>query len=45
MSLIVLGIVVFVLLILLTSTKRWKGLARGAKRAKSELEEEIKPDE
>jgi hypothetical protein len=42
---VALGIVLFVLLIILTNTKRWKGLARGARRAKSELESEIKSPE
>jgi hypothetical protein len=41
MSLVVIGIVVFVLLIVLTNTKRWKRLASGAKRAKDELETEV----
>jgi hypothetical protein len=41
-SLVVIGIVVFVLLIVLTNTKRWKRLAGGAKRAKAELETEVK---
>jgi hypothetical protein len=41
-SLVVIGIVVFVLLIVLTNTKRWKRLASGAKRAKNELETEVK---
>lgn len=42
MSLVVIGIVVFVLLVVLTNTKRWKRLAGGAKRAKDELETEVK---
>jgi hypothetical protein len=39
-SLVVIGIVVFVVLIVLTNTKRWKRLAGGARRAKDELEAE-----
>jgi hypothetical protein len=42
MSFIVLGIVVFVVLILLTNTKRWKRLVSGARRAKNELDREVK---
>jgi Sec-independent protein translocase protein TatA len=42
MSIIALGVVLFVLLILLTNTKRWKGLVRGARRARSELESEAR---
>jgi hypothetical protein len=46
MSIIIAFIVVVAVLILLTNTKRWKGLAGGARRAKQGLEEEIKsPDE
>jgi hypothetical protein len=45
MSLIVIGIVVFVLLILLTNTRRWKRLASGVRRAKSELESGARRDE
>jgi hypothetical protein len=45
-SLVVIGIVVFVVLIVLTNTKRWKRLAGGARRAKDELETEVKtPDD
>jgi hypothetical protein len=44
-TLIAIGIVLFVLLIVLTNTKRWKGLARGARRAKNELESEVKSKE
>jgi hypothetical protein len=45
-TLVAVGIVLFVLLILLTNTKRWKRLASGARRAKSELESEVKtPDD
>jgi hypothetical protein len=42
MTLVVIAVAVFVVLVLLTNTKRWKGLARGARRAKTELESEIK---
>lgn len=42
MTLIALGIALFVLLIVLTNTKRWKRLASGARRAKDELETEVK---
>jgi len=42
--LIFIGVVV--LLLVLLNTKRWAGLARGAKDARRSLEEEIKsPDE
>ena len=45
MSILVAFIVVAALLILLTNTKRWRGLAKGARRAKDDLEQEIKaPD-
>jgi hypothetical protein len=44
-TLLVIGIVLFVLLIVLTNTKRWKRLAGGARRAKNELESEIKSKE
>jgi len=40
MSLVVIGVVLFVLLIVLTNTKRWKRLAGGVRRAKDELETE-----
>ena len=40
------ALVVIALGILLTNTKRWRGLARGAKRAASDFENEIqKPDD
>jgi hypothetical protein len=46
MSIFLAFVAVVVVLILLTNTKRWKGLARGAKSAKQGLEEEIKhPDD
>jgi Sec-independent protein translocase protein TatA len=45
MSIIIIFVVVTVVLILLLNTKRWKGLARGARGAKRELEEEIKTPE
>jgi hypothetical protein len=45
MSIIVIFVVVTILLILLLNTKRWKGLARGARGAKRELEEEIKNED
>jgi hypothetical protein len=41
-SLVAIGIVVFIVLIVLTNTKRWKRLAGGARRAKNELETEVK---
>jgi hypothetical protein len=45
MSILIAFIAVAVVLILLTNTKRWRGLASGARRAKRDLEEEIKtPD-
>jgi hypothetical protein len=45
MSIIIAFVVVTVLLILLTNTSRWKGIARGARGAKKELEEEIHADD
>ncbi len=46
MTILVVLVVVIVLGILLTNTKRWRGLGRGAKRAARELEDEIqKPDD
>jgi hypothetical protein len=45
MSIIIAFVVVTLLLVLLTNTKRWKGLARGARGAKRGLEEEIKRPE
>ena len=46
MTLLVILIVVIALGILLTNTKRWRGLARGAKRAANDFENEIqKPDD
>lgn len=45
MTIVVIGVVLFVLLVVLTNTKRWKGLARGARRAKNELESEVRGPE
>ena len=46
MSIFLAFVVVVVVLIVLTNTKRWKGPARGARSAKQGLEKEIKsPDE
>ena len=46
MSIFLAFLAVTILLLLLLNTKRWKGLARGAKDARRGLEEEIKsPDE
>jgi hypothetical protein len=46
MTILIVLIVVIVLGILLTNTKRWRGLARGAKRAADDFEKEIqKPDD
>jgi len=46
MTILVVLVVVIVVGILLTNTKRWKGLGRGAKRAASGFEDEIqKPDD
>lgn len=42
MTILAIGLVVAVLLILLTNTKRWRRLARGARSAKDELETEVK---
>ena len=42
MSIIIAFVVVVVVLIVLTNTKRWRRLASGARRAKHDLEEEIK---
>jgi hypothetical protein len=45
MTILVAFIAVALVLILLTNTKRWRGLASGARRAKRDLEKEIKtPD-
>jgi hypothetical protein len=44
-SILIAFLVVVAVLILLTNTKRWKGLASGARRAKRGLEEEIKTPE
>jgi hypothetical protein len=41
MQILVVFIVVAVVLIFLTNTKRWKGIARGAKSMKSGLDEEL----
>ena len=45
MSIIIGFVVVALLLILLTNTRRWRGIARGARGAKKELEEEIRADD
>jgi hypothetical protein len=45
MSILIAFVVVALVLILLTNTKRWKGLARGARSAKRGLEQEIKNDD
>jgi hypothetical protein len=45
MTLVAIAVVVFVLLIVLTNTKRWKGLARGARKAKDELETEVNKED
>ena len=42
MGLIVLGLVVLVLLIFLTNTKRWKAIGQGVKKSKRDLTEEIR---
>jgi hypothetical protein len=44
MSIIIAFVVVTIVLVLLTNTKRWKGLIRGARGAKHSLEDEIKRD-
>lgn len=44
MQILFIFIVVAVVLIFLTNTKRWKGLARGAKSVKSEFEDELHDD-
>jgi len=41
MQLIFIGLVVLVLLIFLTNTKRWKAIGRGVKKSKHDLTEEI----
>jgi multisubunit Na+/H+ antiporter MnhG subunit len=41
MQLIFIGLVVLVLLIFLTNTKRWKAIGRGVKKSKQDLTEEI----
>lgn len=46
MTILIILLVVIALGILLTNTKRWRGLARGAKRAASDFEHEVqKPDD
>jgi hypothetical protein len=45
MSILIAFVAVALVLILLTNTKRWKGLARGARSAKHGLEQEIKSDD
>jgi hypothetical protein len=46
LSIIIAFVLVALVLILLTNTKRWRGLASGARRAKRDLEQEIKsPDQ
>ncbi len=45
MSIIIAFVVVVVVLIVLTNTKRWRRLSSGARRAKHDLEEEIKTPE
>jgi len=41
MSLIVIGIVILVLVIFVTNTKRWKAIGKGIKKSRRDLEEEI----
>jgi hypothetical protein len=46
LSIIIAFVLVALVLILLTNTKRWRRLAGGARRAKRDLEQEIKtPDQ
>ena len=45
MSIVLIFLLVVVLLLVLLNTKRWAGLARGARAARKGLEEEIKPGE
>jgi hypothetical protein len=46
MSILLIFIVVVVLLLVLLNTRRWAGLARGARDARRGLEDEIKnPDD
>jgi hypothetical protein len=46
LSIIIAFVLVVLVLILLTNTKRWRRLASGARRAKRDLEQEIKtPDQ
>lgn len=42
MGLIFLGLVVLVLLIFLTNTKRWKAIGQGVRKSKRDLTEEIR---
>jgi hypothetical protein len=44
MTILLVFVGVAVLLLILLNTKRWSGLARGAKDARRGLEEEIKSD-
>ena len=41
MQLIFIGLVVLVLLIFLTNTKRWKAIGQGVRKSKRDLTEEI----
>jgi hypothetical protein len=45
MTIVVAFIVVTVLLIVLLNSKRWAGLARGARDAKRGLEQEVRDDD
>ena len=42
MPLIVIGLVVLVLLIFLTNTKRWKAIGQGVRKSKHDLQDEIR---
>jgi predicted Holliday junction resolvase-like endonuclease len=44
-QLLVIAIVVLVVLILLTNTKRWRALSRGARKSRRDLEQELKAAE
>ena len=42
MQLVLLGLVVLVVLIFLTNTKRWKAIGQGVRKSKRDLEEEVR---
>jgi hypothetical protein len=45
MQLVFIGLVVLVLLIFLTNTKRWKAIGQGVRKSKHDLQDEIRSPE